>query len=188
MAINLLKGQHVSLGLQHIVVGLGWDPAENGRDEFDLDASACLLDDKGKTPDDRFFVYYNNQSSPDGSCKSTGDDRTGGSPSGGDDEQLIVDLTKVDKRVRSIVFAASIYEAQNRRQNFGRVKNSYIRICNSENNEEICRYELSEDFSVETAIEFGRIYLEDGEWKFGATGDGHIDGLQGIVRKYVMEG
>lgn len=168
-----------------MIVGLGWDPAENGQTSFDLDATACLLDDKGKTPNEKFFVFYNNQSSPDESCKSTGDDLTGGNPDGGDDEQIIVDLTKVDPRVKSIVFAASIYDARNRKQNFGQVKNSYIRILNSENNEELCRYELCEDFSVETAIEFGRLYLQDGEWKFEATGDGHKDGLQGIVNKYV---
>ena len=188
MAINLLKGQRVSIGLQHLIVGLGWDPAENGQTAFDLDATACLLDDKGKTPDEKFFVFYNNMSSPDGSCASSGDDQTGGNSDGGDDEEITVDLTKVDPRVKSIVFAASIYDAQNRKQNFGQVKNSYIRIVNAENNEELCRYELCEDFSVETAIEFGRIYLQNGEWKFEATGDGHKDGLQGIVNKYVSEG
>ena len=187
MAINLLKGQRVSIGLQHLIVGLGWDPAEDGQTDFDLDATACMLDDKGKTPNENFFVYYHNMTSPDGACASSGDDQTGGNSDGGDDEQITVDLTKVDPRVKSIVFSASIYDAQNRKQNFGQVNNSYIRICNSENNEELCRYELNEDFSVETAIEFGRLYLQNGEWKFEATGDGHKDGLQGIVNKYVIE-
>lgn len=188
MAINLLKGERVSIGLQHLIIGLGWDPAESGQTAFDLDATACLLDAEQKTPNEKFFVFYNNQSSPDGSCKSTGDDLTGGNSDGGDDEQIIVDLTKVDPRVKSIVFSASIYDAQNRKQNFGQVNNSYIRICNSENNdEEICRYELCEDFSEVTAVEFGRLYLQDGEWKFEALGNGRKDGLQGIVNKYVRE-
>lgn len=183
MAINLQKGQRVEIGLQHLIVGLGWDPAETGED-FDLDATACLLGENKKLPQEEFFVFYNNPKSPDGSCESTGDDRTGGNSVDGDDEQILVDLTKVDKRIKSIVFSASIYEAEKRKQNFGQVQNSYIRICNAENDEELCRYELCEDFSIETAIEFGRLYLHNGEWKFEATGIGHKNGLQGIVDKY----
>lgn len=183
MAINLQKGQRVAIGLQHITVGLGWDPAESGED-FDLDATACMLDENKKIPSDDFFVYYNNPKSSDGACQSTGDDRTGGNSEDGDDEQIIVDLTKVAPQIKSIVFSASIYEAEARRQNFGQVQNSYIRICDSNSGEELCKYELCEDFSIETAIEFGRLYLHNGEWKFEATGIGHHDGLQGIVNKY----
>ncbi len=185
MAINLQKGQRVAFesGLQHLTVGLGWDPAESGED-FDLDASACLLNDKKKIPAEGYFVFYNNPKSADGSCYSTGDDRTGGNSEEGDDEQIIVDLTKIDPQVTSIVFCASIYEAEERRQNFGQVQNSYIRICNSDTGEEIFKYELCEDFSIETAVEFGRLYLHNGNWKFEAMGVGSNDGLQGIVNKY----
>ena len=183
MAINLQKGQRIAVGLTHLTVGLGWDPAETGA-AFDLDASAFLLNDAKKLPSDSHFVFYNNMESPDGSVKSMGDDRTGGNSKEGDDEQLIVDLTKVDAQVTSIVFAASIYEAQARKQNFGQVQNSYIRIVNSDTDEELCRYELSEDFSIETAIEFGRLYLHKGEWKFEATGIGHQNGLEGMIAKY----
>lgn len=183
MAINLQKGQRIALGLQHLIVGLGWDPAESGED-FDLDATACMLGENKKIPSEDFFVFYNNPQSADGACKSTGDDRTGGNSEDGDDEQIIVDLTKVSPKIKSIVFSASIYEAEARRQNFGQVQNSYIRICNSSTGEELCKYELCEDFSIETAIEFGRLYLHNGEWKFEATGIGHKDGLQGIVNKY----
>ena len=154
MAINLQKGQRVAIGLQHLTVGLGWDPAETGED-FDLDATACMLGENKKIPREEFFVYYNNQKSADGACESTGDDRTGGNSEEGDDEQIIIDLTKVDPRIKSIVFSASIYEADKRKQNFGQVQNSYIRICNSVSGEELCKYELCEDFSIETAIEFG---------------------------------
>ena len=183
MAINLQKGQRVAIGPQHITVGLGWDPAESGED-FDLDATACMLGENKKIISDDYFVYYNNPKSADGSCQSTGDDRTGGNSEDGDDEQIIVDLTKVSPQVKSIVFSASIYDAEARRQNFGQVQNSYIRICDSNSGEELCKYELCEDFSIETAIEFGRLYLHNGEWKFEATGIGHHDGLQGIVNKY----
>jgi len=183
MAINLQKGQRVAIGLQHITVGLGWDPAESGTD-FDLDATACMLGEDKKIPAETFFVYYNNPKSADGACESTGDDRTGGNSEFGDDEQIIVDLTKVSPKIKSIVFAASIYDADARRQNFGQVQNSYIRICDSDSGEELCKYELCEDFSIETAIEFGRLYLHNGEWKFEATGIGHKGGLQSIVDKY----
>ncbi len=183
MAINLQKGQRVALGLKHLTVGLGWDPAESGQD-FDLDASACLLNENKKVPAEEFFLYYNNPQSSDGACKSTGDDRTGGNSKDGDDEQIIVDLTKLSSQIQSIVFTASIYEADVRRQNFGQVQNSYIRIFNTDTGEELCKYELCEDFSIETAVEFGRLYLHNGEWKFEATGIGHKDGLQGIVNKY----
>lgn len=183
MAINLQKGQRVALGLKHLTVGLGWDPAENG-EAFDLDASALMLNDDKKIPADNFMVYYNNLTSADGALTSTGDDRTGGNSEDGDDEQILVDLTKVSPQITSIIFTASIYDAEARRQNFGQVQNSYIRICNTDTGEELCKYELCEDFSIETGIEFGRLYLHKGEWKFEATGIGHKEGLQGIVNKY----
>ena len=183
MAINLTKGQRVSIALRHLTVGLGWDPAETGA-SFDLDATACMLGEDKKLPTEKFFVYYNNLQSEDGACASSGDDLTGGSSDGGDDESITVDLSKVSSQIKSIVFSASIHDAAEKRQNFGQVQNSYIRICNTDTGEEICKYELSEDFSIETAIEFGRLYLHNGEWKFEATGTGHKNGLQGIVDKY----
>ena len=184
MAICLTKGQRVTLGLKNVTVGLGWDPAENGM-EYDLDATACMLGSNKKLPGEQFFVYYGNMQSPDGACMLTGDDTTGGNSEDGDDEQIIVDLGVVSPEVTSIVFNASIYDADVRKQNFGQIQNSYIRICNTDNGEELFRYELSEDFSTETAIELGRLYLHNDEWKFEATGIAHCGGLQAIVDKYV---
>ena len=130
------------------------------------------------------FVFYNNPKSPDGAVESSGDDLTGGNSDGGDDETLTVNLPKVNPAVQEIVFTATIHKATERRQNFGQVRNSYIRIYNAVTNEEIAKYDLDEDFSVETAVEFGRLYRRNGEWKFEAMGLGTRDGLQGLVNKY----
>lgn len=184
MAISLEKGQRIEIGLSKVSVGLGWDPNEGSGFDFDLDASAFMLGSDKKLPKDEFFVFYNNQKSPDGAVESTGDDLTGGNSDGGDDETLNVDLTKVDSQVQEIVFTATIYKAEERRQNFGQVRNSYIRIYNSITNEEIARYDLDEDFSIETAVEFGRLYRRNGEWKFEAMGIGNKGGLQALVNKY----
>ena len=184
MAATLRKGERVAVGLRYLTVGLGWDPAETDGEKFDLDATACMLGENRKVPREEFFVFYNNPRSADGACESAGDDRTGCNPKAGDNEQITVDLTKVDPQIGSIVFSASIYDAEKRKQNFGRVRNSYIRICDTTTGEELCKYELCDDFSIETAIEFGQLCLRDGEWKFEATGIGHKDGLQGIVNKY----
>ena len=184
MAISLEKGQRIEIGLSKVSVGLGWDPNEGSGYDFDLDASAFMLGSNKKLPKDEFFVFYNNQKSPDGSVESTGDDLTGGNSDGGDDETLNVDLTKVDSQVQEIIFTATIYKAEERRQNFGQVRNSYIRIYNSITNEEIARYDLDEDFSIETAVEFGRLYRRNGEWKFEAMGIGNEGGLQALVNKY----
>ncbi len=184
MAINLQKGQRIEIGLQKVGVGLGWDPNESTGYDFDLDASAFMLGENKKLPADEFFVFYNNQKSPDGAVESSGDDLTGGSSDGGDDETLTVDLTKVDPRVTEILFTATIHDAENRRQNFGQVRNSYIRIYNAITNEEIAKYDLDEDFSIETAVEFGRLYRRNGEWKFEAIGNGYKGGLEYFVNKY----
>lgn len=186
MAISLEKGQRIEIGLSKVSVGLGWDPNEgSGFDfDFDLDASAFMLGGNKKLPKDEFFVFYNNQKSPDGAVESTGDDLTGGNSDGGDDETLNVDLAKVDPQVQEIIFTATIYKAEERKQNFGQVRNSYIRIYNSITNEEIARYDLDEDFSIETAVEFGRLYRRGGEWKFEAMGIGNKGGLQALVNKY----
>ena len=184
--INLEKGQRISMekGLTLVGVGLGWDPNEGTGYDFDLDASAFMLGANGKTPNDNYFVFYNNPSSPDGSVESTGDDLTGGNSNGGDDETLNVDLTKVDPQIQEIVFTATIYHAEERRQNFGQVRNAYIRIYDAKTDTEIARYDLVEDFSIETAVEFGRLYRHNGEWKFEAIGNGNKNGLQGLVNKY----
>lgn len=184
MAISLEKGQRIEIGLSKVSVGLGWDPNEGSGFDFDLDASAFMLGSNNKLPKDEYFVFYNNQKSPDGAVESTGDDLTGGNSDGGDDETLNVDLTKVDSQVQEIIFTATIYKAEERRQNFGQVRNSYIRIYNSITNEEIARYDLDEDFSIETAVEFGRLYRRNGEWKFEAMGVGNKGGLQALVNKY----
>jgi len=184
--INLEKGQRISMdkGLSLVGVGLGWDPNEGTGYDFDLDASAFMLGSNGKIPSDEYFVFYNNQKSPDDSVESTGDDLTGGNSDGGDDETLNVDLTKVDSQITEIVFTATIYKADERRQNFGQVRNSYIRIYDAKTNTEIARYDLDEDFSIETAVEFGRLYRHNGEWKFEAMGIGNKGGLQALVNKY----
>ena len=185
--INLEKGQRISMEktLHKVGVGLGWDPNTNDGEDFDLDASAFMLGANKKTIDDTYFVYYNNMSSKDGSVKSSGDDRTGGNSATGDDETITVNLHDVDHSVVEIVFAASIYEAEKRRQNFGQVRNAYIRIYNAETDEEIAKYDLEEDFSIETVVEFGRLYRRNGEWRFEAMGIGSKGGLQSLVTKYI---
>ena len=183
--INLQKGQRIEIGLSKVGVGLGWDPNKSTGYDFDLDASAFMLGENGKLPQDEFFVFYNNPLSPDQAVESSGDDMTGGNSDGGDDETLSVDLTKIDARIKEIVFTVTIHKAEERRQNFGQVRNSYIRIYNAVSDEEIARYDLDEDFSVETAVEFGRLYKRNGEWKFEAVGQGYKGGLQFFVDKYV---
>lgn len=143
MAINLQKGQRIEIGLQKVGVGLGWDPNQSTGYDFDLDASAFMLDADHKLPEDEFFVFYNNLVSPDGAVESSGDDLTGGN-SDGDDETISVDLDKVDPRIQEILFTVTIHEAVQRRQNFGQVHNSFIRIYNAITNEEIAKYELDE--------------------------------------------
>ena len=182
--INLQKGQRIEIGLSKVGVGLGWDPNESTGFDFDLDASAFMLGSNKKLPQDEFFVFYNNQKSPDGAVESSGDDLTGGNSDGGDDETLTVDLTKVYPRIEEIIFTVTIHEAIARKQNFGQVHNSYIRIYNAVTNEDIARYDLDEDFSIETAVEFGRLYKRGSEWKFEAMGIGYKGGLQYFVDKY----
>lgn len=185
MAINLIKGQRIEIGLQKVGVGLGWDPNEGTGFDFDLDASAFMLGENKKLPLDEFFVFYNNPKSPDGAVESSGDDLTGGNSVDGDDETLTVDLAKVDSRVQEIIFTVTIHEWDVRKQNFGQVRNSYIRIYNAITDEEIAKYDLDEDFSIETAVEFGRLYRRNGEWKFEAMGIGYKGGLQFFVDKYI---
>ncbi len=183
MAINLSKGQRIDIGLLKVGVWLGWDPQHGTGYDFDLDASAFMLGEGKKIPADEFFVFYNNVISPDRAVESTGDDTTGGS-SDGDDETLKVDLSKVDVKIQEIIFTVTIHDFEARKQNFGQVRNSFIRIYNAQTNEEIAKYELDEDFSVETAVEFGRLYKRNGEWKFEAMGIGYKGGLDYFVQKY----
>lgn len=183
MAINLTKGQRMDVGLKQARVGLGWNPnTQASSQEYDLDASAFMLGENAKLLSGDHFVYYNNLESPDGSLKSTGDNRTGEGE--GDDESLIVNLSAVDPRVVEIIFIVTIYEADLRKQNFGQVRNAFIRICDAGNGQEICKYELDEDFSTESAVEFGRLYRKSGAWKFEAIGRGYQGGLQELVSKF----
>lgn len=188
MSINLSKGERISLskeapGMKKAVAGLGWDVnvSDTGSD-FDLDVSVFMLGANGKIPQDKYFVFYNNLKSPDGAVESMGDSRTGKGE--GDDETINLELSKVDSTIEEIIFVVTIYEADKRRQNFGQVRNSYIRIYDGESQQEITKYELEEDFSRETAIEFGRLYKKDGEWRFQAVGEGYNEGLQSFVEKY----
>lgn len=179
MAISLEKGQRIEIGLSKVRVDLHWEPSEQPGVDFDLDASAFMLGSNKHLPKDEFFVFYNNQESPDGAVKSEGDDLTGDNG-----ETLTVDLAKVDAQVQEILFTVTIHKATERRQNFGQVHNSYIAIYNADNEEEIAHYELEEDFSIETAVEFGRLYRRNGEWKFEAMGIGNKGGLQALVNNY----
>ena len=189
MSVKLSKGHRINLskdapGLIKVAVGLGWDvnPTDTGT-EFDLDASVFMLGDNGKIPEDEYFVFYNNLKSPDGSVKHWGDNRTGEGQ--GDDETIEVDLTNVNFSIEELLFVVTIHEAEKRRQNFGQVKNSFIRIYDLDTQEEITKYELEEDFSRETAIEFGRLYKKNSEWRFQAVGTGYNTGLQTFVEKYI---
>lgn len=191
MAISLKKGGRVNLskeapGLKKVLVGLGWDPnvTDTGTD-FDLDASAFLLDANGKCPSDKHFVFYNNPISPDGAIVHHGDNRTGEGE--GDDEKISIDLDKVSPDINRIVFVVTIHEAEQRRQNFGQVRNPYIRIVDENTGREIAKYELDEDFSTETGVAFGELYRKDGTWRFKAIGEGYKKGLEGFVREYGLD-
>ncbi len=188
MAVNLKKGQKVDLtktnpGLKKVVVGLGWDVNRyDGGSDFDLDASAFCLNANGKVSQDSDFVFYGNSTHPSGSVVYGGDNRTGAGE--GDDEQIFVDLSQVPAGIERIVFTVTIYEAFERRQNFGQVNNAYVRILDEATNQELIRYDLEEDFSIETALVVGEIYRHGGEWKFNAVGSGYQGGLEALCRSY----
>lgn len=184
MAINLQKGQKIDIGLSKMTIGLGWDPNEGTGHDFDLDASAFLIDEKRQIPSEPFFVFYGNTDSPDGALHHTGDDPTGGNSEDGDDESIEVDLSKIDPRINEILFVVTIHDAATRKQNYGQVRNSYIRIVDQSNGQEIAKYELGEDFSIETAVEFGRLYKRNGQWKFEASGIGYKEDLAFFLSKY----
>lgn len=184
MAISLQKGQKIDIGLSKINVGLGWDPNEGSGFACDLDASAFMLNAARKIPDEGYFVFYGNTDSPDQSLHHSGDDLTGGNSEKGDDEVIEVDLGKVGAEVQEILFVVTIHEAAAQKQNFGQVRNSYIRIVDQSNNLEIAKYELGEDFSVETGVEFGRLYRRDNKWRFEASGIGYREELAFFLGKY----
>lgn len=183
MAINLQKGQRENINAPKFTIGLGWDINNTSTGgAFDLDASLFLLNDSKKLVSDNHFIFYNNLESPDKAVIHSGDNLTGDGD--GDDEQIKIDLTRIDDAVKEITVVVTIHDADTRRQNFGQVRNSFIRIFNTDTNEEILKYELDEDFSIETAVEFGRIYNRNGEWKFEAVGSGQRDGLDKFVSMY----
>lgn len=184
MAINLQKGQRIDIGLTKMTIGLGWDPNDGTGYDFDLDASAIMIDSQRKLVSEDYFVFYNNLNSPDGALTHTGDDPSGKNSNGDDDEAIMIDLSKVDSRVEEILFVVTIEDFERRRQNFGQVRNSYIRIVDQSNNQEIAKYELDEDFSIETGIEFGRLYKKSGSWKFEASGIGYRADLGFFLEKY----
>ncbi|WP_448702412.1 TerD family protein [Mucilaginibacter sp. AW1-3] len=183
MAINLQKGQREAINAPKFTIGLGWDTnASTTGTDFDLDASVFILGENKKILSDGHFVFYNNLKSPDGAVEHTGDNLTG--EGDGDDEQIKVDLSKIDAKVFEICVVVTIHDAENRRQNFGQVRNSFIRVFDGATNEELLKYELDEDFSIETAVEFGRIYKRNDEWKFEAIGAGMKGGLKDYLTKY----
>ncbi len=190
MAINLSKGQRISLekaspGLKQVFIGLGWDVnvTDTGGD-FDIDASLFLIDATEKLISDKHFIFYNNQISPDPdqSIQQRGDNRTGAGE--GDDEIIDVNLTTVPTDIDKVIITVTIHEADKRQQNFGQVSNAYVRIVNAENEQEVIRYDLTEDFSIETALIMAELYRKDGEWRMNAVGAGYEGGLQALVDRY----
>ena len=188
MAITLSKGQKVSLtkgnpGLKNIVVGLGWDTNKyDGGFDFDLDSAAFLLGENDKVNSDSDFIFYNNLKHSSGAVEHLGDNLTG--KGDGDDEQIKLDLSLVPQNVNKIAFTVTIHEAQERRQNFGQVNNSYVRVVNADTNQELLKYELGEDFSIETAVVVCEIYRHNGEWKFNALGSGFEGGLEALCKNF----
>lgn len=187
MAVSLQKGGNVSLekvapGMTKILIGLGWDERATDGAEFDLDASLFLLKSDGKVRADNDFIFYNNLTSSDGSVVHQGDNRTG--EGDGDDEAVKIDLSSVPPEVDKISVAVTIHDALARSQNFGQISNAFMRVVNNDSNEEVARYDLSEDYSIETAMIFGEIYRNNGEWKFKAVGQGYEGGLKALAEGF----
>ena len=191
MSINLSKGQKVDLtkgnpSLKSIMVGLGWDvnAFDSGAD-FDLDASAFLLGSSGKCPTEKELICYGDREPSSGSVKHMGDNLTG--EGDGDDEQVMVNLSTIPDNIEKVAFTVTIYDAERRRQNFGQVSNAYIRIVDEATNTELIRYDLGEDFSIETAVVVGELYKKDGDWKFNAIGSGFQGGLAALCGHYGID-
>jgi tellurium resistance protein TerD len=190
MAVSLVKGANVSLSkaannLRHIILGLGWDARSTFGIDFDLDASAFLVQANGRVRGDHDFIFYNQLKSSCGSVEHTGDNRTGDGE--GDDESVKVDLDRVPLEIVKIVVAVTIHDAALRQQNFGMVSNAFMRIVNSDDNTELARYDLTEDYSTETAMVFGEVYRHNGEWKFRAVGQGYTGGMAALAVNYGVE-
>jgi tellurium resistance protein TerD len=190
MPISLVKGANVNLtqtapGLANISIGLGWDARQTDGGAFDLDASAFLLKDTGRVRSDADFIFYNQPRSTDGAVGHHGDNLTGAGD--GDDEVIKVNLPGVSADIQKVAVAVTIHDAAARRVNFGMVNRAYVRVVNDANNEEIVRYDLSEDFSVETALIFGELYRHNGEWKFKAVGQGFQGGLSALAATYGVD-
>ncbi|MBK1717653.1 TerD family protein [Thiocystis violacea] len=184
MAISLQKGGNVSLtktdpGMTNALIGLGWDARSTDGAAFDLDASVFLVGENGKVLSDGHFVFYNQKTSPDGAVIHAGDNTTGAGE--GDDETVSINLPGVEAGVQRIVFAVTIHEAETRKQNFGMVRNAFMRVLNKDSNTELARFDLSEDYSTETAMVFGEVYRNGAEWKFKAVGQGFAGGLQALA-------
>ena len=191
MPVNLQKGQKVSLtkdnpGLNNVVVGIGWDinRFDTGGD-FDLDSAAFMLTDAGRVSNQDDFIFFGNLTHPSGSVRHLGDNLTGAGD--GDDEQIRIELAKVPGNITRIAFTVTIYDAEQRRQNFGQVSNAYVRIFDESNGVELLRYDLGEDFSIETAAVFGELYKNGAEWKFNAIGSGYQGGLAALCNNYGVE-
>ena len=190
MAISLNKGGNLSLSktdptLVRILIGLGWDERATDGASFDFDASAFLLTASGKVRGDHDFIFYNQLKSQDGSVEHTGDNRSG--QGDGDDESLLVDLSKVSPEVEKIAITVTIHDAQSRGQNFGQIANAFIRVVNQDSGIEIVRFDLAEDYSTETAMVFGEVYRHNGEWKFRAVGQGYAGGLAAMCQQYGIQ-
>ena len=189
MAISLQKGQKIDLtkgnpGLSKIIVGLGWDVNKyDGQAQFDLDSSVFLLDASGKATNEKNFVYYGNLKAP--GVEHTGDNLTG--EGDGDDEQIKIDLTAIPEDVDKIAFTVTIYEAEKRKQSFGQVSNAFIRIVDENTKQELVRYDLGEDYSIETAIVVAELYRNNEEWKFNAVGSGFSGGLGALAKNYGLD-
>jgi len=183
MAINLQKGQRETINAPKFTIGLGWDTnSSTTGGAFDLDASVFILGDDKKLLSDAHLVFYNNLKAPNESVQHSGDNLTGDGD--GDDERVKVDLSRIEAQASEICIVVTIHDAETRKQNFGQVRNSFVRIFDADSNEELLKYELEEDFSIETAVEFGRIYKRNNEWKFEAVGMGMKGGLQDFLNKY----
>lgn len=187
MPISLSKGGNISLskadpGLSRVLIGLGWDPRTTDGSEFDLDASAFLLTSAGKVRSDADFIFYNQLRSPDGAVEHTGDNRSGVGE--GDDEALKVNLVTLSQDVDKVAITVTIHDAEARRQSFGQVGNAFIRVVNDDTGVEVVRYDLSEDYSTETAMIFGELYRHNGEWKFRAVGQGYAGGLRAMCSQF----
>lgn len=190
MSVSLSKGGNVSLskeapGIKAAIIGLGWDARSTDGQDFDLDGVAFVLGATGKVRTDADFIFYNNKTGANGAVQHQGDNRTGAGA--GDDEQVLINLAGMPADVNSLVLAVTIHEGETRRQNFGQVRNAYVRVLNAEGGTEIARYDLSEDASVETAMIFGEIYRHGADWKFRAVGQGFAGGLGPLARNYGVD-